>query len=164
MVFLSKIDPFSEPSEGVFGWAVALRCGLSGLLPSWAKVFACICRATTANRCWQCICISVVLFCIFHSDTKTLQVNHCCSHGTVLGEGRKKRQKIKIKKKTSQSLYVEFKIVINRACWKKNKTTVAFFFCIKENLWQKSSCEECGMCLYFWIWTDCFLGIYFNVK
>lgn len=32
--FLSKIDPFSEASEGVVGSAVALRSGLSGLLPS----------------------------------------------------------------------------------------------------------------------------------
>jgi hypothetical protein len=34
MVFLAKVDPFSEPSEGVVVSAVALRSGLSGLLPS----------------------------------------------------------------------------------------------------------------------------------
>lgn len=32
--FLAKTDPLSEASEGVAVSAVALRCGLNGLLPS----------------------------------------------------------------------------------------------------------------------------------
>lgn len=83
----------------------------------------------TANPA-DSICISVVLFCIFHSDTELCKSITVDSRGTVIREGQKKKKKIE--KKTSQSLYVEFKIVINRASLEeKNKTTVAFF-CIKE--------------------------------
>lgn len=51
------------------------------------------------------------------------------------------KETMKKEKKNGENQLVlvctELKIVINRACLKKKKTTVAFFSCIKENLWQK---------------------------
>lgn len=80
---------------------------------------------------YNALCISVVLFCIFHTDTQI------CKSITVILMVLLKKKKGK-KNGENQPIIVctELKIVINRACLKKfkKKTTVAFFSCIKENL------------------------------
>lgn len=126
--FLSKIDPFSEPSGGVAGSAVALRSGLSGLLPSWAKVFAWTCwtdrcsRALLTVRLYLCSTVSHFPFRHKNFASQSLLFPWYCIRG-----GEKKE-----KKKTSQSLYVEFKIVINRACWKKKLNNCCLFLYKRE--------------------------------
>lgn len=75
---------------------------------------------------YDALYISVVILCIFHTDTKLRK-----SITVVLMVLLKKR------KKENQPIIVctELKIVINRACLKENKQkAVAFFSCIKENL------------------------------
>lgn len=126
--FLAKMDPLSEPSEGVAVSAVALRRGLNGLLPSWAMSLL-----VPGGPLQQTLLTEHLYFCStvlhFPFRHKTLQVNHCCSWGTVIRERAKKENKNKkIEKKTSQSLYVEFKIVINRACLKKKIKQLLPFF------------------------------------
>lgn len=142
---------FCYSTGGMAGSAIAPRCGWNGLLPSWAKMFACTCWTTTANCCLQCIVYFRSTVVHFPYRHKTLKVNHCCSHGTVKGKKRKNRKK----EKTSQSLYVELKIVINRACLKTTtKNNCCLFFLYKrEFMTKKFSSEECDMCLYFWIWN-----------
>lgn len=145
--------------EGVVGSAIAPWCGWNGLLPSWAKMFARTCWITTANHCLQCI----VYFCstIFHFpySHKTLQVNHCCSHGTALKKKEKKRRK------PANHCVYRVKIVINRACLKKKKSNCCLFSCIKENLWQKNLAVRNVIRVYISEYgTNWFIGIYFNVN
>lgn len=77
---------------------------------------------------YNALYISVVMLCIFHTDTKLRK-----SITVVLMVLLKK------KKIENQPIIVctELKIVINRACFKKKtkkQKAVAFFSCIKENL------------------------------
>ena len=67
--------------------------------------------------------ISVVLFCIFHTDTKL-----CKSITVVLMVLFKKKKRIKKKNGENQPIILctELKIVINRACF-KNKQLLPFF-------------------------------------
>lgn len=77
---------------------------------------------------YNALYISVVMLCIFHTDTKLRK-----SITVVLMVLLKKKEK----KRENQPIIVctELKIVINRACLKENKQkAVAFFSCIKENL------------------------------
>lgn len=81
---------------------------------------------------YSALCISVVLFCIFHTDTKL-----CKSITVVLMVLFKKKKRKKEKKANGENqpiiVCTELKIVINRACLKK-KNNCCLFSCIKENL------------------------------
>lgn len=79
---------------------------------------------------YNALYISVVMLCIFHTDTK-LRKSITVVLMVLLKKKKKKR------KKENQPIIVctELKIVCNRACLKENKQkAVAFFSCIKENL------------------------------
>lgn len=84
-------------------------------------------------------CVCYILFHIFRTDTdlrKSITVVPMVLYFFKKGKINK----------TSQSLCVQLKIVINRACLKKQLLP---FFLYKREFIKQFSHEECDMCLYF---------------